>query len=184
MADESLPLVDTIYADAPGLRPADLIFVFGTRLDEPARIAAELFHRRLAPLVLVTGGSARQPDRLNEAEHHRDLLLAGAVPGDCVIVENRSSSTYENVVFALPLLERRCPNPRSVIAVVKKNHRRALITLAQHVRSIERIYSASYDTAVNLDRIDKERRYMRDALASGIDPLVADGAGWRRSWQR
>jgi len=55
-----------IDARAAGLAAADLIFVFGTRLTEPAVIAADLYRRSLAPFVVLTGGSDRQPDRLNE----------------------------------------------------------------------------------------------------------------------
>lgn len=182
MPEEPAQPVDaTIDARAPGLAAADLIFVFGTRLVDPARIAGDLFHRRLAPFIVVTGGSARQPDELIEAEHHRDLLLAAGVPADAIVVENRSSSTNENVLFALPLIEQRCPKPRSVIAVVKSNHRRALVTLAQHAPSVDRIYAADYAPVSKPERIDKELRYMSDLLAAGVDLLVADGSGWRRS---
>lgn len=66
-----------VDAHAPGLDAADFIFIFGTRLGPRAQIliAAELFERGLAPLIVVTGGGARQPDAMNEAEHHRDVLF-------------------------------------------------------------------------------------------------------------
>ena len=135
----------------------------------------------MAPFIVLTGGSVRQPDELNEAEHHRDLLLAAGVPADAIILENRSSSTEENVLFALPLIEQRCPSPRSVIAVVKRNHRRALVTLARHAPSLDRIYVTDYAPAASPDRTDKELRHMRDLSAAGFDLLIADGTGWRRS---
>ena len=170
-----------IDARAAGLAAADLIFVFGTRLTEPAVIAADLYRRRLAPYVVLTGGADRQADRLNEAEHHQGLLLAAGVPADSLIVENRSSNTYENVLFALPLIEERRPNPRSVIAVVKSSHRRALITLAHYAPSIGRIYAVAYEVEVGAERIAKEHRHVRELVGAGVDPLVADGQGWSRT---
>ena len=179
---EPAGLIDSaIDARAAGLAAADLIFVFGTRLTEPDLLAADLYRRCLAPFVVLTGGSDRQPDGLNEAEHHQGLLMAAGVPADSVIVENRSSNTYENVLFALPLIEQRRPNPRSAIAVVKRSHRRALITLAHHAPSIGRIYAVDYDIDVGAARIAKQRRHVRELVGAGVDPLVADGQGWRRS---
>jgi hypothetical protein len=57
--------LDTIDARADGLAPSDVIFIFGTRMDAPAVIAAELFHCGFAPLVVATGGAGRQHDHLN-----------------------------------------------------------------------------------------------------------------------
>lgn len=180
--DEPAGQIDAaIDARAPGLAAADLIFVFGTRLAEPALLAVDLYRRHLAPFVVLTGGSGRQQDGLNEAEHHRGLLLGAGVPSDCIILENRSSNTEENVRFALPAIKDRQPRLQSVIAVVKRSHRRALITLARYAPSIERIYAVDYDTQVSAERFDKERRYMCELIDAGVDILVPDGKGWRRS---
>ena len=179
--DADLPIDEAIDARAPGLGPADLIFVFGTRLAEPARRAADLFERRLAPYIVVTGGAGRQLDGLNEADHHRNLLVGAGVPAEQIIVENRSTHTLENILFAVPLINQRIPNPRIVTAVVKRSHRRALVLLARHMPTIERIYAVDYEAGMAHHRLEKELRYMRELMASGIDPLVADGHGWSRA---
>jgi uncharacterized SAM-binding protein YcdF (DUF218 family) len=174
-------------AQAPGLGPADLVFVFGTRLARPAELAADLFVDGLAPLVVVTGGSERQADGRNEAEHHREVLLARGVPEAAVIVENRSTNTPENVLFALPLIEARCAEPPvTVIAVVKRFHRRALITLARFVPSVERIYAVVYEPDVAIappssDRTERELAHLESLAAECVDLLVADGNGWCRT---
>lgn len=178
---DSLGVDSAIDARAAGLGPADLIFVFGTRLAVPAGIGAGLFKQGLAPFIVVTGGAARQPDGLNEAEHHRTLLLAAGVPNDSIVVENQSSNTQENVLFALPLIAQRHPNPRTVIAVVKRNHRRALVLLARHVPSLEQIFAVDYEVEARPGRVEKERRYLRELAAGGADLLVVSGHGWRRS---
>jgi uncharacterized SAM-binding protein YcdF (DUF218 family) len=171
-----------IDARAEGLEPADVIFIFGTRLDTPARIAADLFRRGLAPLVVATGGAGRQADGLNEAAHHVEILVKAGVPREVVIVEDRSTTTTENVAFALPLIEARIGPPRSVIAVVKRHHRRALITMARLAPTIERFFVADYQPeAVTRDRLERELEYIRELIAQRVDPLVTDGNGWRRS---
>lgn len=180
------PADELMDARARGLAPADLIFVFGTRLARPAELAADQYHAGLAPFVVVTGGSSRQPDALNEAEHHRDLLLERGVPGDALIVENQSSNTPENVLFSIPLIEASCGRlPTTVIAVVKRFHRRALVTLARYMSSVERIYAVDYEPDLSLappspDRRHREAVYLATMAAEGIDLLVADGDGWRR----
>jgi len=174
-------------ARADGIGPADLIFVFGTRLAAPAELAAEQFLSGRAPVVVVTGGSSRQADGLNEAEHHRNVLLSLGVPLDAIIVENRSSTTPENVLFALPLIEARCGSmPTTVIAIVKRYHRRALVTLARYTPTIERIFAVDYEPDTGLappspDRPEREARHLESLLAEGVDLLIADGHGWRRS---
>ena len=132
--------------------------------------------------MVVTGGSARQPNGLNEAEHHRDVLLALGVPEHVVIVENRSCTTPENVLFSIPLIEERCPQPpATVIAIVKRFHRRALITLARYLPSVERIYAVDYEAEPSAGRLEREAQHFESMAAEGVDHLVADGDGWRRA---
>lgn len=175
---DALPV--EVDARAAGLAPADLIFVFGTRLRAPAVVAAGLFGQGLAPRIVVTGGSSRQVDDWNEADHHCAVLIELGVPRDAITVENASSTTLENVVFALPMLAE-LPPAKKVITVVKRHHRRALVTLALHAPSIERLYAVDYPAETRNDRIAKEVQHMRALAERGIDLLVSDGEGWRRS---
>jgi hypothetical protein len=174
-------------ARAPGLGHADLIFVFGTRLARPAELAADGYLDGLAPFVVVTGGSSRQADGLNEADHHRGVLLGRGVLENALIVERHSSTTPENVQYALPLIEERCGElPKTVIAVVKRFHRRALIVMARYMPTVERIYAVDYEPDVTLappspDRTEREAVYFESMASEGVDLLVADGNGWRRT---
>jgi hypothetical protein len=139
------------YLDAGTGLPgrADLLFVFGTRLLAPAYIAGELFLQGRAPYVVLTGGVNHRTGE-NEARHHYVLLREAGVPGDRILVEDRSTNTAENVAFALALIHEDYPvlTVGSVLAVCKWMHsRRALMTLKRHFPPGIRYYAATYEPA-------------------------------------
>lgn len=190
---------DPVLVDchAPGLDAADFIFVFGTRHWTPAEVAAALFKRALSKTIVVTGGPDRDPELRPEAHRHRDLLIAAGVPEAAILVEDKSLHTLENVTLARPLIEGALGQPRTAIAVTKWYHRRAVVLLAAHLPSLERVYVADY-TPFNTDRgipltretwedscprsVAKESEYLRQMANEGIDLLSrsAEG-GWVRS---
>jgi hypothetical protein len=126
---------------------ADLLFVFGTMLLEPAHIAAEAMARKRAKYVVLTGGYNRHTGA-NEAEAHLQILLGMGVPRERIIVENESTNTRENVIFALPHLMK-CfdlDSIKSVMVLTKWHHcRRAMMTLKRHLPAGTRYFSLSYE---------------------------------------
>ncbi len=172
---------ELIDARCDGLGRADLIFVFGTREHEPARLAGDAYQAGLAPIVVVTGGAARQVDGLNEAQSHRQLLLHRGVPDSAILVEDRSTHTGENVDFALELLGARGLFPTTVVAVVKRHHRPALITLAAAAPSIETLYVLDYVAHLKPRRVEKEFDYVQRLSDGGTDLLRRTLNGWRRT---
>ena len=188
--------LDLIEAHAGDVGDADVIFVFGTLHPTPAHVAADHFHGGRSRVVVVTGGTSRGRPGHEEALRHRDVLLSHGVPDSAIVVESRSQSTYENVMMAMPLVLDRVGDVRTVLAVVKWFHRRALVTLAHHVPAIERIFASTYEpfdpvTGKLLLRttwertsplsVAQETKYMRSMIAAGFDPLVRDTSGWVRS---
>lgn len=67
--------------------------------------AAEVFHKTPCDLVLPCGGLGRYPP--SEAEAMRELLIARGVPADRIVLEDRSTTTFENLAFAKALLDAR-----------------------------------------------------------------------------
>src|SRR5688572_23479256 len=127
----------TRYLDATTPLPerADLIFIFGTRLVEPADLAADLYHQGCASLIVVTGGLNRKTGE-NEAQAHFQHLTQRGVPATQIILEDQSTNTLENVTFAISRISVAKPldELRSVIAICKWMHsRRALMTLKRHL---------------------------------------------------
>ncbi|HEX4605006.1 MAG TPA: YdcF family protein [Candidatus Angelobacter sp.] len=85
-------------------RPADAIVVFGAaeydgrpspvykaRLDH----AAQLYHRGLAPMVIITGGSGGDP-RFTEGVVGREYLKTLGIPDSQLIAETQSADTAES----------------------------------------------------------------------------------------
>jgi uncharacterized SAM-binding protein YcdF (DUF218 family) len=67
--------------------------------------AAALWHRGEVAAILCCGGTGRHPPA--EAVAMRDLLIAAGVPAAAILIEDRSTTTEENLRLALPILRAR-----------------------------------------------------------------------------
>ena len=85
--------------------PADAILVLGRRLERnhPTEVfrkrlahAAALWRQGLAPVLIVAGGVTGDARR-SEAEAGRAWLLEQGIPGESVLIEDRSQHTLENL---------------------------------------------------------------------------------------
>ena len=115
------------------LEPADLILVLGSHDLRVAEHAADLFHRRLAPRVVLSGGLGRlTADAWTrpEAEMFAEVLRGRGVPESALLLESRSTNSGENVQFTRQLLAEQGITVRSMIAVQKPYmERRAFATI-------------------------------------------------------
>ena len=115
------------------LRPADLIFILGSNDVRVAEYAAELYARKLAPLLLFSGGMGRFTGEwaVPEAELFAEAAMKKGVPEDRILIENKSTNTGENVRFSRTILKKAgIPDPASLIALQKPYmERRTLATL-------------------------------------------------------
>jgi len=95
-------------------RPAEAIVVFGAaqysgrpspvfkmRLDH----GYELFERKLAPVIITTGGQGGDP-KFSEGGVGHDYLLARGVPDTALIAETQSDDTSESVVRVAAIMQR------------------------------------------------------------------------------
>ena len=93
------------------LVPADAIVVMGAAqyngrpspvLRARLETALDAFERGLAPVVIVTGGN-QAGDAFTEAGTGRDYLVDRGVPGDAILVDDRSTNSDQNLRNAAAL---------------------------------------------------------------------------------
>lgn len=92
------------------VRPAECILVFGGHDLGVARRAVDLHRDRVAPLLLVSGGSANIPPGSGfstEADAIFDILVSSGVPEDCILMERLASNTSENFWLSAEVLRDR-----------------------------------------------------------------------------
>src|ERR1017187_6631661 len=95
-------------------RPADAILVLGAeeyrgrpspvfkaRLDH----ALDLYQRKMAPILITTGGAGGDPD-YTEGGVGRAYLIAHNIPSEAIIVEPEGDSTAYSIAAAGEILER------------------------------------------------------------------------------
>jgi uncharacterized SAM-binding protein YcdF (DUF218 family) len=139
-------IIDAVHRDLlvrTELKPADLLFVFGTRHGVGPFLAVieDLWRKGLFARALVTEGATAGEAR-TEAKVLADGMMAFGVPEAQIILEERATNTGENVVYSLPLIESRIglANVRSLIAVGKYfTSARYLMTLQRHWPSVEKM---------------------------------------------
>jgi len=128
------------------LRPADLLFVFGTRegVDEFVEAIVKLWRDGYCRHILISGGTTwNNPD--TEAAVLRRALLREGVPDTSILVEPRATNTGENVIFSLPIIDAQIGrnNIGSVIALGKVcTSVRYLMTLQRHWPEVEKMLVA------------------------------------------
>ncbi len=95
-------------------QPVDAAIVLGAGID-PDQLAAYSSRRRVATGVallragkarhLIMSGANSDPDGPSGAELMRDYALTLGAPPEAVLVEGRSGSTLQNLLFSFPLAE-------------------------------------------------------------------------------
>ena len=107
---------------------------------------AEIYKKGLVPKIVLSGGFNVEYGVV-EADEMLKELVALSIPRECVLIENRSTNTLENVLFSIEIIEKELglKNIKSIIAVVKNYHaRRALMTLKKHLPETIKLFSAPY----------------------------------------
>jgi uncharacterized SAM-binding protein YcdF (DUF218 family) len=125
------------------LRPADLLFVFGTREDVDIRVdeACRLWHEGFFRRAIVSGGVTPGSD-LSECEIMAGLMVERGMPDDIILREDRAKNTGENVIFSLPIIDAALglASIRSVICLGNTwTARRYPMTLHRHWPGVEKM---------------------------------------------
>ena len=148
-------LTRIVFLDEPGEPEAcELIFVFGGTHPALWRATAEAYHRGLGPRLLLTGGAntletcggvGESPGKMPEARFLAGKLIEAGVPEECLILEERSTNTLENALFAKEVFD--FESVGSVLLVCKSYAAgREYRTLRRHLPAGVRVMLYPFDT--------------------------------------
>lgn len=124
--------------------------------------AALLFAQGKLRRLYFTGGSGEK-NATSEAQVMKEFAMAIGIPAQSITLEERSRSTWENLLFTRPLTE----NCHSVIAISDGYHL-ARIGLIAHIQGWRRMQAYPAENPPNLLFIAKNM--LREAV--GVDLLV------------
>ena len=163
------------------LRPADLLFVFGTREDVDERVdkACRLCREGFFRWAIVSGG-VTPGSNLSECEIIADAMAARGVPAGIILREDRAMNTGENVIFSLPVIDAALglASVRSVICLGNTwTARRYPMTLHRHWPEVEKMLITvdSFATPRTLWHTDAEFRRRVLHEWDKIAPYKANG---------
>ena len=150
---EITAFIDIEAPPPPGQPTAHLIF--GTNQAEPAVIAADRYHRGLAPLIIATSGVNRH-NQINEAREFHRILTGSGVPGSAIRVEDRSANTWQNVELALPFIREALDAGLTITAIAKWYHRRTVHVLKTQVPGIGRFHVITWEPVYDGEPVTRE----------------------------
>jgi uncharacterized SAM-binding protein YcdF (DUF218 family) len=104
------------------LSRSDAILVLCSHDKAVARRGAELLLEGWAPLLIFSGGLGSITKHLwnePEANQFAEIAVSMGVPGEKILIENRSTNTGENVRLTRQLLAEKGLDPRTFIVVQK-----------------------------------------------------------------
>jgi len=106
MAVHEVPQAEAIVVLGGGVSPAGHGDLYPKLESGADRVwhAARLFHASKAPLVLLTGGSDPSHSAASEAEAMGQFMRDLGVPGQALVLENRSRNTSQNAEYSADIL--------------------------------------------------------------------------------
>ena len=168
------------------LRPADLLFVFGTRhgVGETVEAAVDFWQRGLFRHAIVSGGMM-PGDTRTECAVIKDGMVKGGVPAGLILEEHRATNTGENVLFSLPVIDTALgrASVRSVICLGKIcTARRYPMTLQRHWPEVEKMLATINPFATPVERWHTDPAFRERVMLEWrkIEPYKARGfiADW------
>ena len=143
LSDDEIAAINARHLIETPLKPADLLFVFGTRGDvaELVDAAVRLWRDGFARWSIVSGG-VTPGDVRSECEIIKGAIVAGGVPAERILEEHRARNTGENVIFSLPVIDAALglANISSVICLGNSwTARRYPMTLQRHWPEVEKM---------------------------------------------
>lgn len=107
---------------------SDAVMILGCRVDgnEPSELlkarilkGKELYEQGYGEYIIVSGGQG-SGENISEAEAMKNMLVENGIPEDKVLMEDKSTSTAENLEFSKVIMNEE--NIKDVVIVSNKSH--------------------------------------------------------------
>lgn len=108
---------DVVFVLGAGLSNDQILPTLEARLDQ----ALVYFEKNPAAIFIVCGGYGEN-QTISEAQAMAGYLMAGGIPQDQILLEDKSTNTYENFAFALEILEREFPEGFTSVIITSNFH--------------------------------------------------------------
>jgi uncharacterized SAM-binding protein YcdF (DUF218 family) len=179
--DAEIAEINATHLIRTPIKPADLLFVFGTREDVDRRVeeAHRLWREGLFRWSIVSGGMTPGP-QLSECAIIKAAMVERGIRAEKILEEHRAMNTGENVIFSLPIIDAAIglANIRSVICLGNTwTARRYPMTLHRHWPEVEKMLITvdSFETPRELWHTDPEFRTRILREWDKIEPYKAQG---------
>jgi uncharacterized SAM-binding protein YcdF (DUF218 family) len=139
--------------------------VFEARLDH----AAELYHDRVAPLIVVTGGK-QIGDQFTEATSGANYLHGKGVPDAAILRETTSRTSWESLSAAARVLQNR--GEKDVVLVSDPFHALRIRSIANEL-GLDAVTSPTRSSPIS--GFEEWRRFMSEALRVAAGRIVGFG---------
>jgi uncharacterized SAM-binding protein YcdF (DUF218 family) len=145
-SDAEIAEINATHLIRTPVRPADLLFVFGTREDVARRVdeACRLWREGFFRWSIVSGG-VTPGSNLSECRIIKASMVERGIPPERILEEHRATNTGENVIFSLTVLDAALglANIRCVICLGNTwTGRRYAMTLHRHWPEVEKMLIA------------------------------------------
>ncbi|MFD8500968.1 YdcF family protein [Amycolatopsis sp. NPDC059657] len=124
--------VDYIVVHGSRLIRSKVPPLLASRLDRARRIFDEQTANGTSPMIITSGGQGGD-EELPEARAMADYLIEAGVPADHILLEDRSTTTRENLIFSKEIMTARDPRYRSVL-VTNNFHAFRTALLAREIK--------------------------------------------------
>nr|WP_244223376.1 YdcF family protein [Amycolatopsis circi] len=153
------------------LVPCSAALILGGNDLGVASFAAELYHRSLFPVMVMSGGKAPGTEKLfprGEAEHFREVALGCGVPDEAILLEPNARNTGENFVLSREVFAAAGIRPTSLLLIAMPYmERRAYATCRRQWPEVDpRCASAPVGLREYVERIG--------SAADVVDMMVGD----------
>lgn len=141
---------------------ADCLIVFGCHikalLDERIKLAINILHTKKIGKIIITGGIGVHGD-FNESEYMKEVLLNNGISEDMILVEDKSTTTEENITNSIEILKQDdlIENKRIVLVSNQAHLRRIGMEFKKQLKDVnfEIIYEYPQTSLISLENVLK-----------------------------